>query len=82
MLLENFVIRNVIFARQAIFSTLYTEKSSDELDHFDLGGYCIACHVKKIQRYDVCLLTKNFKTFNLGRARLGIRKSIRPVKIE
>jgi len=49
MLLENFVIRNVIFARQAIFSTLYTEKSSDKLDHFDLGGYCIACHVKKFR---------------------------------
>jgi len=51
MLLENFVIRNVIFARQAIFSTLYTEKSSDKLDHFDLGGYCTACHVKNLLEF-------------------------------
>jgi len=33
MLLENFVVSNVIFARQAIFSTLYIGKSSSKQDH-------------------------------------------------
>ena len=36
MLLENFIISNVIFARQAIFST-HTEV---------FGVYCMACRVK------------------------------------
>ena len=36
MLLENFTISNVIFACQAIFSTLYIGKSSGKLDHSDL----------------------------------------------
>jgi len=51
MLLENFVISDVIFARQAIFSTLYTEKSLDKLDHYDLRGYCTACHVKSLLEF-------------------------------
>jgi len=34
MLLENFLISNVIFARQPIFSTLYVVKSSGKQDHF------------------------------------------------
>jgi len=34
MLLENFTISNVIFACQAIFSTLYIGKSSGKLDHW------------------------------------------------
>ena len=34
MLLENFIISSVIFARQAIFSTLYIGKSSNKQDHF------------------------------------------------
>jgi len=38
MLLENFVISNVIFVRQAIFSTLYIRKSSGKRDHYDLRG--------------------------------------------
>ena len=37
MLLENFIISNVIFAHQAIFSTLYIGKSSGEQDQYDLG---------------------------------------------
>jgi len=37
---------NVIFARQAIFSTLYAGKSLGKQDHYDLRGYCMACHVK------------------------------------
>ena len=36
MLLENFVISNAIFARQAIFSTLYIGKSLGKQDHSDL----------------------------------------------
>jgi len=36
MLLENFTISNVIFACQAIFSTLYIGKFSATLDHSDL----------------------------------------------
>ena len=40
MLLENFIIsKNVIFARLAIFSTLYVGKSSGKQDHYDLRGY-------------------------------------------
>ena len=35
MLLENFVISSVIFARQAIFGTLYIGKSSGKQDHDD-----------------------------------------------
>jgi len=39
MLLENFIIsKNVIFARLAIFSTLYVGKSSGKQDHYDLRG--------------------------------------------
>jgi len=38
MLLENFIIRTVIFARQAIFSTLYIAKFSDKQEHYDLRG--------------------------------------------
>jgi len=38
MFLENFVISNVIFALQAIFSTLYIGKSSGKQDHYDLTG--------------------------------------------
>jgi len=34
MLHENLVISNVIFARQAIFSTLYIGKSSGKQDHY------------------------------------------------
>jgi len=34
MLLENFTISNVIFARRAIFSTLYMGKSSGKQDHY------------------------------------------------
>ena len=37
MLLENFIISNVIFAHQAIFSTLYIGKSSGKQDQYDLG---------------------------------------------
>jgi len=39
MLLENFIISNVVFARQAIFSTLYIGKSLGNQDHYDLRGY-------------------------------------------
>ena len=46
MLLENFRISYVIFAGQAIFSALYTGKSSYKQDHYDLRGYCMAYHVK------------------------------------
>ena len=38
MLLENFIVSNVFFARQAIFSTLYIGKSSGKQDHYDLRG--------------------------------------------
>jgi len=38
MLLENFIISNVMFARQAIFSTLYIGMSSGKQDHYDLRG--------------------------------------------
>jgi len=34
MLLENFIISNVIFARQAIFNTPYIWKSSGKQDHY------------------------------------------------
>jgi len=37
MLLENFIISNVIFACQAIFSAVYIGKSSGKRDHYDLG---------------------------------------------
>jgi len=36
MLLENFIVSNAIFARKAVFSTVYTEKSSGKRDHCDL----------------------------------------------
>jgi len=36
MLLENFIISNVIFAREVIFSALYIGKSSGKRDHCDL----------------------------------------------
>ena len=39
MLLENFIICNVVFARQAIFSSLYIGKSLGNQDHYDLWGY-------------------------------------------
>ena len=48
MLLENFIISNVTFARRAIFSTLYIGKSWGKQDHYDLRGYCMACHVKNL----------------------------------
>ena len=35
----NFKISNVIFACQAIFSTLYVGKSLGKQDHYDLGGF-------------------------------------------
>ena len=35
MLLENFIISDVIFARKAVFSTLYG-KSSGKQNHYDL----------------------------------------------
>ena len=38
MLLENFIISSAIFARQAIFSTLYIGKSSGKQDHYNLSG--------------------------------------------
>ena len=38
MLLENVIVSNVIFARQAIFSILYTGKSSGKQDHYDIRG--------------------------------------------
>ena len=38
MLLENVIVSNVIFARQAIFSILYIGKSSGEQDHCDIRG--------------------------------------------
>ena len=46
MLLDNFMISIVIFAYQANFSTLYIGKPSSNQDHYYLGGYCMACHVK------------------------------------
>jgi len=42
---------NVIFARQAIFSTLYAGKSLGKQDHYDLRGYCMACHVKIFRNF-------------------------------
>jgi len=36
MLLENFIVSNAIFARKAVFSTLYTGKSSGKQDHYVL----------------------------------------------
>ena len=47
MLLENFVISNVIFTRQAIFSTLYSGKQ----DHYDLRGSCVACRIKIVWNF-------------------------------
>ena len=47
MLLEKFVISNVIFTRQAIFSTLYSGKQ----DHYDLRGSCVACRVKIVWNF-------------------------------
>ena len=44
MLLENFIISSVIFARQTTFSTLYIWKSLGKQYHYDLRG--MACHVK------------------------------------
>jgi len=41
MVLENFIISSLVFARQAIFSTMYIGKSSgrqDHYDHYDLKG--------------------------------------------
>ena len=32
------MISNVIFTRQAIFSTMYIGKSSGKQDHYDLSG--------------------------------------------
>ena len=47
MLLKNFVISNVIFACQAIFSALYTGKSSGKQDYYNLRGYCMACQLSR-----------------------------------
>ena len=38
MLLESFIISSVIFARQTIFSALYTGKFLGKQDHYDLRG--------------------------------------------
>ena len=38
MLLESFITSSVIVARQAIFGTLYIEKSPGKQDHYDLRG--------------------------------------------
>jgi len=38
MLLENFIISSVIFARRRVFSTLYVGKSSGKQDRCDLRG--------------------------------------------
>ena len=38
MLLENFIISNLVFAHEAIFSALYIGKSSGKQDHYDLTG--------------------------------------------
>jgi len=38
MLLENFIIRNIFFARQAVFSTPYVGKFSGKQDRYDLSG--------------------------------------------
>ena len=51
MLLENFLISNVIFTRRAIFSTLYVGKSSGKQDHYDVRGYCMACHIKNLLEF-------------------------------
>ena len=47
MLLENFIIINVIFAGQAIFRTVYVGKSKGKQDHYYFAGCCrpMACHV-------------------------------------
>jgi len=37
MLVESFIISNVIFSLHAIFTTLYIVKSSGKQDHCDLG---------------------------------------------
>jgi len=36
MLLEKFIVSNAIFARKAVFSTVYIGKSSGKRDHCDL----------------------------------------------
>ena len=46
MLLENLPVSNVIFARQAIFSTLYIGKSPGKQDHYDLRVSIPARHVR------------------------------------
>ena len=38
MLLDYFIIVDVVFARQAIFSTLYIGMSSRKQDQYELGG--------------------------------------------
>jgi len=38
MLVENFIIDDVIFARLVIFSALYVGKSLCKQDHYDLRG--------------------------------------------
>ena len=43
---QNFTVSNIIFARRATFSTLYIGKSSGKQDNYDLGSYCMACHIK------------------------------------
>ena len=56
MLLKNFLISNVIFTRRAIFSTLYVGKSSGKQDHYDVRGYCMACHIKNLLEFKKCIL--------------------------
>ena len=41
-----FLISSLTSARLVTFSTLYIGKSSGKQDHYDLRGYCMACHVK------------------------------------
>ena len=56
MLLENFIISSLIFARWAIFSTLYIGKSPGKQDLCDLGGYCMARHVIIFWNLKKCIL--------------------------
>jgi len=55
MLLENFIISNVIFARRAFFSTLYIGRSSGKQDHYDLRELIITCLIVDITNF-TCIL--------------------------
>ena len=72
MLLDNFMISIVIFAYQANFSTLYIGKPSSNQDHYYLGGYCMACHVKifrnckKMYRGYLLEISSIWKLFRMG----------------